>query len=84
MGICILLQEQGKISMIPLFLFFSFVIRVIFSRPAVEKIVSSQFTCPSADYPDDMFLGSLTRILNISLFDSSLFHQVHALQGFDF
>lgn len=49
---------------------------MVFSRGAVERIIASGITCPRDDYPDDMFLGSTAKALNIDIVSSSLFHQV--------
>ena len=45
----------------------------------MEIIVQSGVMCPSHDYPDDMFIGSISTLkLNIKLVHSSLFHQVYS------
>ena len=49
---------------------------IVFSKGAIDSIVNSKITCPSHDYPDDMFIGNIARLLQLQLVHSSLFHQV--------
>ena len=49
---------------------------MVLSRGAVQKIIKSGRTCSHDNAPDDMFLGSTAKVLNIDIVSSSLFHQV--------
>ena len=42
----------------------------------MQRIIRSGRTCPRDNSPDDMFLGSNAKALNIDIVSSSLFHQV--------
>ena len=50
--------------------------RMVLSRGAVQKIIRSGRTCPHDNAPDDMFLGSTAKALDIDIVSSNLFHQV--------
>jgi len=53
-----------------------FMFSMILSRSAVDRIISRDRKCPRDDYPDDMFLGTTAKALDITVVSSSLFHQV--------
>ncbi|XP_065890244.1 beta-1,3-glucosyltransferase-like [Dysidea avara] len=48
---------------------------MVLSRSAVDRIISRGRTCPRDDYPDDMFLGTTAKALDIDVVSSNLFHQ---------
>lgn len=50
--------------------------RMVLSREAVTRISGASINCPSIDYPDDMYLGTVARQLEIDIVHSPLFHQV--------
>ncbi|GBM27878.1 Beta-1,3-glucosyltransferase [Araneus ventricosus] len=51
---------------------------MIFSRPAVEKLVSS-CQCPSIDSPDDMIIGACLRTLMIDVTHLPFLHQARPI-----
>ena len=56
---------------------------MVLSREAVRKIVDAGYNCPSPDYPDDMYLGTVARELKIVIVHSPLFHQVISSCDYD-
>lgn len=56
-----------------------FLLRMVFSRKAVQKLLASKCRCYSMDAPDDMVLGMCFSGLGIPITHSPLFHQVREL-----
>ena len=50
--------------------------RMVLSAQAAVSLVQSEQKCPSDNYADDMFLGSVAKQLHWDVVQSSLVHQV--------
>lgn len=55
--------------------------RMVLSRVAVSRLVSSGCSCYSDDAPDDMVLGRCLTSLGVPITHSPLFHQVGGVWG---
>lgn len=61
--------------------FDTFFIRMVFSREAINQLVTNgEADCHADDSPDDMTLGMRYKRLDISLVHSPYFHQVLVFQ----
>lgn len=60
--------------------FDTFFIRMVFSREAINQLVTNgEADCHADDSPDDMTLGMRYKRLDISLVHSPYFHQVYQM-----
>lgn len=80
-GMCLCRQSRGERTFGAVQTFLCCVRRMVLSRVAVSRLVSSGCGCYSDDAPDDMVLGRCLTSLGVPITHSPLFHQVRGGGG---